>query len=130
MFEIFSCVERCTSCPTWRQYIITAMSDAITALIFASFAASMISCICGMSSPYMMVLTVRYDFMPCSSHRAAISRRSSMVNADAEWARIFSFPMPKYMLSAPALTAAAKDSLDPTGAIISRFPILLRQECP
>ena len=43
-----------------------------------------------------------------------------MVKWLAECERIFSCPMPKYTLSAPACKAAANDSLDPTGAIISK----------
>src|SRR3712207_9477728 len=58
--------------------------------------------------------------MPCSSHVRAISRRSSIVKVFAERARIFRFSMPKYMESAPSCMAAARDSREPTGAIISK----------
>ena len=43
-----------------------------------------------------------------------------MVNVLAECARMFRFSMPKYMESAPALMAAANDSREPTGAMISK----------
>jgi hypothetical protein len=43
-----------------------------------------------------------------------------MPKALAEWERILSFPMPKYTEFAPAWIAAAKLSLDPTGAMISK----------
>ena len=49
--EMFNCVERCTSWPTSRQYCITATSEAMTADMPASCAASMISRISGRSSP-------------------------------------------------------------------------------
>ena len=58
--------------------------------------------------------------MPCSEQMEAISLRSSMVKWLAEWERMFSCPMPKYTESAPALMAAASDSREPTGAIISK----------
>ncbi len=64
--------------------------------------------------------------MSFSAQVAAISFRSSMVKVVAEWALILSFSMPKYMESAPALMAAARLSLEPTGAIISySFCIIL-----
>ena len=46
-----------------------------------------------------------------------------MVKVLAEWARMFSRSMPKYMLSAPARRAAANDSGEPTGAMISYLPL-------
>ena len=58
--------------------------------------------------------------MPCSEQMEAISLRSSMVKWLAEWERMLSCPMPKYTESAPALMAAASDSREPTGAIISK----------
>ena len=62
--------------------------------------------------------------MPCLSHVAAISRKSSMVKWLAEWERMFSCPMPKYTEPAPALMAAASDYREPTGAMISNSSIL------
>jgi hypothetical protein len=44
----------------------------------------------------------------------------------AEWERIFSCPIPKYTESAPALIAAARLSLEPTGAIISNSSRFMR----
>jgi hypothetical protein len=43
-----------------------------------------------------------------------------MVKVLAERARMFRLAMPKYMELAPALMAAASDSREPTGAIISK----------
>ena len=62
--------------------------------------------------------------MPCSAHVAAMSRRSSVVNVLAEWARMFSRPTPKYTDPAPACMAACRLSRLPTGAIISKSSIV------
>ena len=66
-----------------------------------------------------------------------MSRRSAVVNVEAECARMFSRSMPKYTESAPACMAAASDSCEPTGAMISKscmlafiISCLLSYSCP
>jgi len=56
-----------------------------------------------------------------------MSCKSLTVNALAECARMFRRPMPKYTLSAPALSAAARLSRLPTGAMISMSSLFIIQ---
>lgn len=81
------------------------MSLAIIAEMPEAATASMMARIRSMSSSYMMVLTVRYDFTPARVHSPAMRRRSSRVKFTLERERMLSPSTPKYTASAPALMA-------------------------
>ncbi len=57
--------------------------------------ASMMARIFSMSSSYIMVLTVRYDLTPFSSHMAAMRRRSPRVKLTLDRERMLSPSTPK-----------------------------------